>query len=281
MLLRNLLPNNQYSLEKPDTVALAELSLESLDKLSWLGGSGYDLLALYIPGVVHKSADGTLVKGKYCPTMFENLADPILTGREELGVPKMFSDIAISRTDSSCAANISWRGAQWAELKWSNLQKPGDATVLDQPNGGGGLLLHKYIPATGRGKLAEPDADDAVFIGDQPDMSSLLSSSVVPAADVTLKITDLGRNHSTVFESAPSSCQLLFPFLDCYLQYREGNTEARNHLPTGTGRGPRANSLLPYDVLIISFPICGRILPAEEPATDHPLIQRRSSPVGC
>ena len=190
-LLRNLLPNSQYSLEKPDTVAIAELSVESLDKMNWLGGGGYDLLALYIPNVLYKSADDIVTKGKYCPIMFENLADPILVGREELGVPKMFSDIAISRADNSCVAKISWRGAQWAELGWRNLQKPNSAPV-DEPKADGSLLVHKYIPATGKSKTAQPDADHAVLIPNQLNVSSLLSKSVAKAADCKVEIDNLG-----------------------------------------------------------------------------------------
>ena len=79
-LLRNMFPNERYSFEKSDTVATASFSLEALEHLEWLGGHGYNLFALYIHGVLYKLADGQTVKGTYCPIMFENETDPILTG---------------------------------------------------------------------------------------------------------------------------------------------------------------------------------------------------------
>ncbi len=79
-LLRNMFPNSQYSFEKADTVATASFSLESLENLEWLGGRGYDVFAFYIHGVSYKLGDGQVLKGTYCPVMFGNLADSILTG---------------------------------------------------------------------------------------------------------------------------------------------------------------------------------------------------------
>ena len=190
-LLRNLFPNGQYSFEKPDTVAVASLSLESLDKMAWLAGGGYDLLALYIHDVCYKQADGRIIKGTYCPVMIENLADPILTGREELGVPKLFSDIEISRTESSCLAKVSWRGAQWAELEWKDLRQDSTSAEGTQESNEG-LLVHKYIPSTGNSNFGRADADYDVLIPNDREMSAVRSRFAACPADVRLEIKDLG-----------------------------------------------------------------------------------------
>ena len=80
-LLRNMFPNDRYSFAKPDTVATASFSLESLENLEWLGGRGYDLFALYIHGVSYKLGDGQVLNGTYCPVMFENQTDPVSLSR--------------------------------------------------------------------------------------------------------------------------------------------------------------------------------------------------------
>ncbi|KAM6482937.1 hypothetical protein HDV62DRAFT_359765 [Trichoderma sp. SZMC 28011] len=50
--------------------------------------------------------------------MLENLTDPIITGREELGVPKLYSDVDIEENDNTCSVKISWRGKVYEQLSW-------------------------------------------------------------------------------------------------------------------------------------------------------------------
>lgn len=186
-LLRNLLPNDRYYFESKDTVAKASLSLESLQNMAWLGGGGYELLALYIHGVCYKGSDGRVRKGNYCPIMFENLADPIVTGREELGIPKVFSDIEMSKNATSCRAEMSWRGAHWGTLELTGLQATErDPTKVD---GGEGLLVHKYIPSP---EIGKPDADyDILHLHDpRPLVKSVLTADPKTAR---LGIHDLGQ----------------------------------------------------------------------------------------
>ena len=185
-LLRNLFPSDRYYFEKKDTVATASFCVDSLQNLAWLGGRGYDLLGLYIHGVCYKRSDGSISKETYCPIMLENLADPILTGREELGIPKMFSDIDISRDATSYRARISWRGAQWATLEMTGLQAlEDDPTAID---GVEGLLVHKYIPS-GTNK---PDADYDILHPNDP-KPQLLSVHGANPSNARLEICDMGK----------------------------------------------------------------------------------------
>lgn len=196
-ILQNLFPNSKYFFEKPDTVAVASYSIETLENMQWLGGGEYNLLALYVHGVCYKEDDGRVRKGVYCPIMLENLTDPILTGREELGVPKMFSDIDITRSDEgSFVAKVSWRGAIWGEFEWKNLQgkEVEGGTVSIGKEGGEseseGLLLHKYIPGTGS---STPDADyDVLLVNFQDKSSRAKSSQSASPADVRFEIKELG-----------------------------------------------------------------------------------------
>ena len=206
-LLRNMFPNDRYCFEKPDTVATASFSLEALEHLEWLGGRGYDLFALYIHGVVYKLADGQTVKGTYCPIMFENQTDPILTGmafrttfwpscltqtgREELGFPKLFSDIGISRGENWCKATLTWRGQSWGEVKIGDLQTDtltnGHVPTTSQ-DVGDGLFVHKYVPSSGTKQRGQRDAEYDVFLPFRPEASSLQSRRVASASNIRLSI---------------------------------------------------------------------------------------------
>ena len=186
-LLRNLFPEPQYYFEKRDTVAKVSVSVKSLRNMAWLGGGGYDLLQLDIHGVCYKGTDGVARKGTYCPLVVENLADPILTGREELGFPKLFSDIDISRHTTSYRANVSWRGAKWASLEISGLQTTDkDPAEIDR---GEGVLAHKYIPST---EIGKPDSDYTVLhlTDSRPTVKSVQAAD---RSSARLNFHDLGR----------------------------------------------------------------------------------------
>lgn len=60
-------------------------------QVDWLAGHGYNMIAVNA-GAVFNGAKDTL-KGDYTLVMWENLTDPILTGRELQGIPKVYADI--------------------------------------------------------------------------------------------------------------------------------------------------------------------------------------------
>ncbi|KAK0964367.1 hypothetical protein LTR54_018393, partial [Friedmanniomyces endolithicus] len=190
-VLRCLFPSDRYSFKTRDTVQFATVTLQTLDRLAWLGGGGYSLLGFYIHGVCYQQADGKLVEGKYCPVMVENLADPIITGREELGVPKVFSDIDISRSGTSVHATVAWRGTTWAELTWSELSEqqtlehlPAASTTPED------LLVHKYIPSSA--KSGEADADYPVLIRTKPESSRTVSWQECQPANASFSLANAG-----------------------------------------------------------------------------------------
>ncbi|KAH8804405.1 putative salicylate hydroxylase [Xylogone sp. PMI_703] len=183
-LLRNLFPNRSYSFARPDSVVIASFSIQTLKDMDWLGGGSYDLCALYIHGVQYTKQDGKILRGSYCPIMFENLTDPILSGREELGFPKLYSDIQIVETNSSSRhVKISWRGTEWATFDWHDTDVPG-------------TFVHKCIPVTGgkyaAGKRAEVEYD--VFIPPPPEtgVGPISKKWGLKSDHAGFKINDLG-----------------------------------------------------------------------------------------
>lgn len=144
--------------------------------MTWLGGGGYTFLGLSINGVNYSKRDGSKIHGAYIAVLFENLCDPIITGREELGFPKLFADIEIQETEhNGCSIKLSWRGAEFGRFDIANLiaDQPTASDVNENPAIPGpgpgpppsppeaGEFGYRYIAAVGEpGKV---DAEYAVF----------------------------------------------------------------------------------------------------------------------
>ncbi|UNI15370.1 hypothetical protein JDV02_001907 [Purpureocillium takamizusanense] len=167
-LLKNLFPNEAYSLSQSDSVGQMSIVVQQLRNLDWLGGGGYNLLSLYLHDVQYTKKDGTKLNGFYCPVTFEDCADPIIAGREDLGWPKLFSEIDVQQPSAGIMeVSLSWRGAKWASFWLRGLQEKGTEAADDSSNTAtppeDGIFLHKHVPGIS-GRFHEADADYDVFI---------------------------------------------------------------------------------------------------------------------
>jgi len=61
-------------------------------QVDWLAGAPYNLIGVNVPVVFNGETDKDL-HGTYCLVMWENDTDPIIAGRELLGIPKIYADI--------------------------------------------------------------------------------------------------------------------------------------------------------------------------------------------
>ena len=121
--------------------------------LPWLAGRGYNVVTCNVP-VTYQGTSETIL-GQYQLAIWENHADPILCGREQLGYAKLYAEIDDMRTylGVSSAALSSW-GFRFLELHFNLFSAPEDPdqlqAILDEPESEG-LLHYKYIPHTGDG----------------------------------------------------------------------------------------------------------------------------------
>lgn len=163
-LLQNLFPTSAFSFISPATVAHASFSQTTLGKMEWLGHGGYKHIGLYIHGVKYTKRDGSTISGTYMPILFESLTDPIVSGREELGMPKLLTEIDIHRRKDSYRINTSWQGARWGRFSWEGLEEVDPKTESGTIGGEAddGIIVYRYIPSVGqRGKA---DAEYPVFV---------------------------------------------------------------------------------------------------------------------
>ncbi|MEO8451781.1 MAG: acetoacetate decarboxylase family protein, partial [Gemmatimonadota bacterium] len=72
-----------------DPIVTVEASY--LTELAWLAGRGYNIVSVRFPALFQGKRDRA--SGPFLAVLWENLCDPILTGREQLGYSKLYADI--------------------------------------------------------------------------------------------------------------------------------------------------------------------------------------------
>ena len=111
--------------------------------IDWLAGRGYTMIHVGWPATFAGRRDKAT--GRFLAVVWEDLADPIITGRDEIGHPKLYAEISEARLwDRTCAA--AWMGFRFLEVTVSELHdSPSSPTT---PRSDGTLML-KYVPRTG------------------------------------------------------------------------------------------------------------------------------------
>ncbi|RMD44997.1 hypothetical protein DV735_g78, partial [Chaetothyriales sp. CBS 134920] len=168
-VLQNLFPPGVkgYRFKSPGTVAYASFSCTTLNRMEWLGGTGYNHIGLYIHGVEFERADGSVLNGAYMPILFESLTDPIVSGREELGMPKLYTAIDVFHGAESLRINTSWQGSLWGNFRLDGLKEDTNVGAATGKITGGdddGVLVYRYMPRVGRDFKGQSEAEYPVFV---------------------------------------------------------------------------------------------------------------------
>lgn len=157
--------------------AVLTVTVARFENLLWLAGRGYPILTVTIPveyrGAAGDSADRTdrtdsggsadsadsagsagradnfdnAVRGRFLAVLWEGLADPITTGREELGFPKLSADIRAVRVQDastgSVDASASWDGFTFVDVTAQGLQEaPAGEFIPPTPT-----IVHRWVPS--------------------------------------------------------------------------------------------------------------------------------------
>lgn len=125
--------------------------------LYWLAGRSYGIAVVDFP--VTYTGKKEVIAGNLCVAMFEGLADAVLTGREELGFPKLFADIPAPQVEvasGTASGQASWFGHRFLDISARELVETHENKGLPGP--GGANLYLKYMPGTAPFGLASPDA---------------------------------------------------------------------------------------------------------------------------
>jgi len=145
-LLQELLPPDCTLDGEP----LLTVSMTFKSNIGWLAGRGYSILRTSFRIAYESKTHGRLT-GNFIPVLWENLADPIMTGREELGFAKIYAEmpapVIIGGTYSGVA---TWQGFRFFEIVATDLS---ETSAVPEPSG---AFHYKFVPRTG--SLGEADA---------------------------------------------------------------------------------------------------------------------------
>jgi hypothetical protein len=140
-MIADILPRSFAPADEPRVTVRAA----SIIGLEWLAGGGYETLGVAVNARYEGEAATT--DGEFLLVLWENLADAIITGREELGYSKLFADIKGPSWASASEASFraSWRGFTFVEVTGTDLTDLAPAASQAQAP----YLHYKYIPRTG------------------------------------------------------------------------------------------------------------------------------------
>ena len=140
-----------------DGAPLLTARITRLYDIGWLAGRSYNIVQVTVPVTFRHERD--LLHASFMPVLWESLADPILTGRDELGHPKLWAEIpdpsvaSQSETEKRISGTASWLGFKFFDLKTESLQQ----APLPQAGGPSRVLTAKYVPRTGAWGEADVD----------------------------------------------------------------------------------------------------------------------------
>ena len=139
--LSALLPEG-FELDEP----IATVTLTHMKEIEWLAGRGYATLGLTFPATFRGQED--TAHGPFLTVLWENLADPIITGREDIGFSKIYCELPEPRFCNGEAHGMAaWLGFQFLDISVVNMseKEEGGGTVKKSVDG---TLHYKYMPRT-------------------------------------------------------------------------------------------------------------------------------------
>ncbi|MCO4811400.1 MAG: acetoacetate decarboxylase family protein [Gammaproteobacteria bacterium] len=131
--------------------ALVTVTYAQSRDIDWLAGRGYNLIS--VNAAVVFEGDQEQLEGSFTLVVWENLADPILSGRELTGIPKIFADIDDHTvTDEEWRCGASHFGSAIVDLSIRNLTVPTAeqvAAAQAEQESKDNPMAWRYIPAVG------------------------------------------------------------------------------------------------------------------------------------
>jgi acetoacetate decarboxylase len=211
--LEELLPEGFAVRGEPVATVFASYMKE----IEWLAGRGYNVLGVTIPVTFTGKVDRA--NGNFLTVLWENLTDPIVTGREELGVAKIYCELPEPRIHQGvthCMA--SWLGFKFLDMTISDLKPapPAPAVSSDAPPDDG-LLHYKYIPRTEA--WGEADAAYATLTP---------AASLQPVEQVLWRGQGTVQFHRATWEDLPTQYTIVNAFHQLEIKEYRGATVAQS-----------------------------------------------------
>ena len=143
--LRRYIPE-EFAIARP----LVMIMYQKCSGVRWMGGSQYSLITVSVP--VRYVAGTEPIDGVYHLVLWEDKCEPILGGREEAGMPKIFCDLPeYRRIENSLAVNASHEGRTFfaMELAIGREYTADELAAINADNGRRVQFGWRYIPKVG------------------------------------------------------------------------------------------------------------------------------------
>lgn len=150
--LDNFLPPG-FSLDGEPVVTV---SSNHMTEIEWLAGRGYNVLGVSFP--VRFNGEQDQVRGSFLTVLWENLTDPILTGREEIGFSKIYCELPPpTHLRGEYHLIASWLGFKFLDMHLFDLRELTSEEIQTRQASatGDGTLHYKYMPRTGEWGCAD------------------------------------------------------------------------------------------------------------------------------
>ena len=151
--LAALLPAG-FSLDRSEVM----VSMMENRGVRWMGGEPYNIVSVNVAA----RWDAEDLPGWYCLVVWENCATPILPGREQTGIPKIFGEVEGIREypDGSARSWSHYGGHTHCEFEVTGLRdaSEAEASKLREDFGTMDWFGHRFIPVTGMGGAALNEA---------------------------------------------------------------------------------------------------------------------------
>ena len=160
--LARLLPNG-FALRGAPRITVSVMLLRNI---GWLAGRGYNIVMVMIPA---RWEGKEQLDGSFVPVLWESMADPILTGREELGWCKIFANIPEPlQSNGNWTGSADWEGFDFFEFATGGFEAAPEDAVAPMP-----MMFQKYIPRTG--EWGSSDVSYPTVTGDDGVPATLIS----------------------------------------------------------------------------------------------------------
>ncbi len=155
LLLENFIPEG-FELLKPEV----HLQFSGLTEINWMAGSEYNFIKVTAP--VRFNGKQDQITGDYVLVLWENKTAPILGGREQTGMPKIFADIEdLHIVKPYYSTTVSYEGNTFLNMDFEAKEAVtgGELKDLREKFTIINALAWRYIP-----KVGGPGADLNQFI---------------------------------------------------------------------------------------------------------------------
>lgn len=133
------------------TQPLVEIMYQMNRGVEWMAGGNYNLIAVNVPVAYGHGSER--IQGLYALVVWENKTCPILAGREQTGIPKIFADIEDAhQLEDRLFTSASYEGSAFLriEARKTNAMSPEELSALNQQLGKLNWFGWRYIPNIGR-----------------------------------------------------------------------------------------------------------------------------------